>query len=157
MITMSSAVVTALLAIATFLITKTEISQDIVFIPVLVLVAEVCAAILAIIFLILSYRLRKYRFPFGHAAFYDENKLKVKKNGDDEIQPDEKTIDRFVNATKEKFARHMIKEYLLSIKENAQRNESKANYMKLGQISLLVSVATIATLMTVIIIFSKLA
>jgi hypothetical protein len=103
MITISGSISTLLLAIATFLITKIHPTQGIFFGSIIILGLGIIFSIISISFFVKSYSLRKYRYVMGSEIFFKNGKY------------DEAKIDRFRNASKEMFARHLIKEYLASI------------------------------------------
>jgi hypothetical protein len=121
MITMSSAVATLLLGLATFIVTNIN-SQFIYFqIGILFIISGIISALISISLFIKSFTIRDYDFPVGHEQFFKNGKY------------DETTANKFITATKEKFQQHLIHEYLQSIKPNAQSNENKATKLKQGQ------------------------
>jgi uncharacterized protein YnzC (UPF0291/DUF896 family) len=121
MITMSSAIATFLLAIATFVVTNINPAHVFYEIAILFVIAGIVLATSAISFFVRSFTIRNYAYPVGHERFFENNVY------------NKEMADRFRTATKDEFNEHLIEEYLGSIKTNAKSNLEKANRLKYGQ------------------------
>jgi hypothetical protein len=140
LITMSSSVVTVLIGIGTFLVSHI-VPKDYVFgVTLWILGLGILTAIGCIILLIISYSLRKYTFPMGHEQFFNKEEY------------DHEMIQRFRNASTERFTELMTEEYLASIKDASNVNSDKARYIKYGQIAFLISIGFIGLLLCYILI-----
>ena len=126
MITLSSVIFTALIAIATFALNnlfRSEITMNYSVLGITVLVALVLG-MGSIGLFIWSYRLRSYRYPMGHELFF-----KDRGNGD-YIQD---TVNDWRTCSKKVFNDRMIEEYLSSIRTNSNSNKTKARLLEIGQ------------------------
>lgn len=139
-ITMSSAIVTLLVAIGTFLVTRVDSVQTI-FIPlVFILGAGILCDILGIMYFVKSYIIKGYRYPMGSRAFFDKD------TGNRKID----VINKFIGYSKERFKNQLIIEYLDCIKDNGKSNESKANSIKYGQYFFIASICFIVLILLIV-------
>jgi hypothetical protein len=139
-ITMSSAIVTVLVAIGTFLVTKIDNAQPI-FIPLaIILGGGILCDIIGIIYFVKSYIIKGYRYPMGHKAFFDKD------TGNRKID----VINTFIDYSKERFKNHLIIEYLDCIRENGKSNESKAASIRLGQYLFIASMCCIVLILLLV-------
>lgn len=142
MITMSSSIVTILIAIGTFLISKIEPKDGFYYyLAIGIFALGVTLATLCIILLTTSYFLRSYTYPMGHEKFFDNGTYKKEK------------ADKYIHASKEKFTDLMIQEYLVSIKTYAEMNSKRAETIKKGQKFLIPAIISIAVLVGYVLIF----
>ena len=141
LITMSASIMTVLIALGTLLVIKIDPRAEIFGISICIFIAGIVFASIAIWFFIKSYSIRKYRYPMGHEAFFDESGTYLKD-----------IVHRFTVSSKEKFSEHIVKEYILSIKNFAERNGDKATATRNGQAMLLVSAISVASLLIFILI-----
>jgi hypothetical protein len=141
LITMSASIITALIALGTLLVIKIDPKAEIFGASISIFIVGIVFASLAILFFIKSYSIRKYRYPMGHEAFFDKSGNYLKD-----------TVHKFIISPKEKFSEHMVKEYILSIKNFAERNGDKAAAIRNGQVMLLLSALSVASLLTFILI-----
>src|SRR5437899_12623536 len=73
LITMSASIITALIALGTLLVIKIDPKTTIFPWSIGIFVIGVIIASLAIFFFIKAYSIRKYRYPMGYEAFFDES------------------------------------------------------------------------------------
>jgi hypothetical protein len=144
MITIAGAISTLLLSIATFLITKIHPLDYVYLWSIAIFSVGVISAVISIIFFFRSYSIKKYYYPMGPKQFF--------KNG----EFIEENIDEFRFASKEKFTKHLIKEYLKGIKNFSEWNSKKAGYIRSGQISLISSIGLVGILVAFILISTAL-
>ncbi len=140
MITMSSAITTLLIAIVTFLFSRININHSFYPLIILILLGAIIFAIIAILFFIKAYTIKDYRFPVGHEAFFNKNGY------------DKEMVDKFLLYTKEKFNKHLVREYLESIKVNSANLANKAKNIKYGQYFYLGSISAIVIILAIIIV-----
>jgi hypothetical protein len=145
LITMSSTIVTILVSIGAFLISKISANPDLqntyplvypsIFLVSLgILVSGIVLATICIYFLTKSAAIRKYKYPMGHENFFENDNY------------DEKEADKFRKYPTEVFNKHMVKEYLQSIKTNSESISEKSGLIKKGQKFLNPAIFTIAIL-----------
>ncbi len=121
LITMCSTIVTILVSIGTFLITKIVPKNEIFGISLAILGMGIILATCCIYLLTRSYALKTYRYPMGHEQFF--------KNGIYDLTMSE----TFRNTEKQKFNKHIIKEYFECIKSNSEIMVKKAEIIKKAQ------------------------
>lgn len=141
MITISSAITTFLIAIATFLFSsKINLDYSVLSVIISILLGAIVVAIIAISFFIRSYVIKDYRFPIGHEAFFDKDEYK------------NKVVQIFLSYSKNEFDEHMIEEYLRSMKKNSESNNSKSNSIKYGQYCYLGGISSIVFILSFVIV-----
>lgn len=121
LITKCSTIITVLVSMGTFLITKIDPKNDIFYTSVFILSGGILLALISISFLIRAYALRTYRYPLGHEVFF--------KNGLYDLEMSE----TFRKTERQKFMKHIIKEYFESIKINSEVMSAKSKIMRKGQ------------------------
>jgi len=151
LITMSSTIVTILVSIGTFLVSKIGLNpnienplifQVIFFVSLAILGVGIILATICIYNLTKSYSLRKYKYPMGHEKFFA--------NGNGKYLSDK--ADQYRNYPNEEFNKHIIREYLESIKFNADTISKKGQSIKEGQKYLNPSIISIAVLLSVVLV-----
>lgn len=140
MISIAGAISTLLLAIATFLITKIRPLEDVYLAAIGILCIGIIFAVASIVFFVKSYSIKQYEYPVGASAFFPNGKYVEAK------------VDRFRNASKEAFTKRLIEDYLFSIKNFLELNTQKAGNIKLGQICLVTSIASVGVLLAFILL-----
>ena len=143
MITVAGTISALLIAIASFLVTNfnTDINGQYYSYGIVTVLIAIVVAVLSIGFFVKSYTIRNYRYPVGHDIFFEKNgKIKEEK------------VDKYLYYQKNKFDRLLVKEYLESIKQSAESNLNKAQYLKIGQILFLCSISVVVSLLIVTII-----
>jgi hypothetical protein len=117
-ISMSGTIATLFMGFGSFLLIKIEPSKYEILIPASIfLMTEVVLTTFTIWYSTNSYRLREYRYVMGHERFFEKKSGVFK----------EYEAEQFKKSTEEKFEDLMIEVYLKTIKENAEKNEDKAN------------------------------
>ncbi|WP_148685647.1 hypothetical protein [Candidatus Nitrosocosmicus hydrocola] len=141
MIVMSSSISTLLITVGTLLIKSISENANhfslILYVPILIL--GIVLSSISIIMFVKSLSLRRYRFPIGHEIFLNEN---------DELN--QTNIDKFRTLSKKKFMGHMIKEYLLSIKNHEKLNGEKGSYISNGQIFVIANIINFSILILLV-------
>jgi hypothetical protein len=141
LITMSASIITALIALGSLLVIRINPRAEIFTTSIGIFIVGIVFASLAMLFFIKSYSIRKYRYPMGYEAFFDKSGNYLKD-----------TVQQFTVSSKEKFSEHMVKEYILSIKNFAEQNADKSTAIRNGQTMLLVSSLSLASLLIFILI-----
>jgi hypothetical protein len=124
-ITMSSAIVTLLIGIGTFLVTRMVHTQPIFSIIAIPLVISVMLTMAGVVFFIRSYAIKQYRYPMGAKAFVQEMK-------NEEIIYNQKNLDKFLKYSRQDFRIHAIREYIKCIYFNGINNQCKSSAIKIG-------------------------
>lgn len=88
----------------------------------ILLMIGAAASIVAILFALLAYRLHKYRYAMGHEQFYNEKTGTI----------EESVLNHFKKASTDNFDDRMIREYLQSVKENAEMNAKKVQWITIA-------------------------
>jgi hypothetical protein len=130
MITLSSSVSTALIAIITFALTEKLIINN--YSSSVIVSIAFAIGISAIGLFIWSYRLRDYQYPLGHEIFFENGIYK------------KQIVKKWRTSTKEEFNDRIVEEYLSSIKTNAKSNKSKAIVLEYGQWLFLCSITMVS-------------
>lgn len=145
-ISLSSAILTLLGGIGTFLVTSVKPNEPIFFPIGTLLVLGILSAIVGIFFFILSYRLRGYRYPFGANEFVIESKDKKV------VDFNTKNLGIFLGLTKQEIGIRSIKEHLLCINHNSKSNQKKAKWIKWGHLGFLGSITCIVAIVLWVVI-----
>ena len=151
LITMSSTIVTILVSIGTFLVSKIGVNPIIepiypfaypliFYVSLLILGLGIILSTFCILYLTKSYAIRKYRYPMGHEVFFKGDKYQ------------QELADKFRNYSSETFNKHIVKEYLESIKNNSETISHKAGMIKKGQKFLNPAIGSIAVLLVFILL-----
>jgi hypothetical protein len=135
MITMSGTIVTILIAIGTFLLTRLESTSNVFHVSLWILAVGIVLAITCIVLQIFSYSLKKYTFPMGHESFFVDGEF------------NKEMSEKFRNAPKDQFTKRMVEEYLVSIKNFSKVNAKKARLIKIGQWCFVSGIIAIAVLL----------
>lgn len=90
--------------------------------------------ILAIIFAVLSTRIKEYKYPFIHRIFFDNNSIK------------ESEVTNFTNSDQKEFNKTLIDQYLHCNKHNFETNEKTAKCLRYGQYVFLSSLVLVSIL-----------
>lgn len=98
--------------------------------------------IIAIVFAVLSAKIRDYEYPFLHFNFFD-NKSEI----------DVSSIKEYTDSEPMKFNEFLIKQYLSCNKSNFEINEKKAKYIKIGQYVFIVSLVLVPILIAMLFLF----
>jgi hypothetical protein len=121
LITKCSTIITIIVSIGFFLITKILSRNEIFYLSVFILTGGIILAFISISFLTRAYGLRTYRYPMGHEQFF--------KNGLYDLDMSEK----FRKTEKQKFIQHILREYFESIRVSSQVMSEKSAIIKNGQ------------------------
>jgi hypothetical protein len=133
MITMSSSISAAIIAIATFALAyKLTINNDFAVITISIALTIGMSAIGLFIW---SYHLRNYQYPLGHEIFF-------KDKGNGKYRKD--IVNNWQSSSTKTFNDRIVEEYLSSIKTNANSNKSKARALEFGQWVFLCSIAMVS-------------
>jgi hypothetical protein len=150
-ITLSSGILTILGGIGTFLVTSIK-HTDPIFLPIgILLIIGILSAVVGMLFFILSYKLRGYRYPFGAKNLVFESKDSKSEKKEPTINPENLT--KFLELSKQQLLIHSIKEHLLSINHNANSNKEKAKWIKFGHWCFLGSISCIVGIILWVIIY----
>lgn len=123
MITISSSISAALIAIATFALTnKLIINHE--YTPIMISIA-LAIGMGAVWLFIWSYCLRRYQYPLGHEIFFRDR-------GKGDYNKDK--VNEWRTSSREKFNDRIIEEYLSGIKTNSNSNIAKARLLEIGQL-----------------------
>lgn len=144
MITIAGAISTLLLAIATFLITKIEPTNEVYLGAIGIFSAGLILAIFSMIYFIKSYMVKDYYHPIEPSHFFENGEYIQEK------------VDEFRDAKPHVFVKHMIKEYLESLRNFQELNSKKANDIKWGQILLVACTGSVGILLGFILISTAL-
>jgi hypothetical protein len=134
-ITMSGTIVTILIGIGTFLVTRLDPTSQVYGTSLIIFAIGVISAITCIGFVITSYMLKKYIYPMGHEQFFINGEYNTEMS------------DKFRKAPRDQFTKRMIQEYLTSIKNFSKVNADKAILIKIGQVLFLGCIALTAILL----------
>ena len=124
------------MSIGTFLVSKIVFNpnienplvfQAIFFTSLVILGIGIILATICIYNLTKSYSLRKYKYPMGHEKFFEDGKGKYL--GDQ--------AEKYRIYSNQEFDKHIIREYLESIKYNAETISKKGQSIKAGRNSLI--------------------
>ncbi len=141
LITISGIVIPLLFAFGIFVIEKIDRNYSLFIVAVGLLSLIIILNVIAIIFAVLSAKIRNYEYPFLHFNFYDDtNKINVN------------AIKEYTDSEPDKFNELLIEEYLSCNKFNYEINQKKANYIKIGQLIFTISLVLVPIL--IIILFS---
>jgi hypothetical protein len=87
---------------------------------------------------VLSFRIRDYRYAFLYFNFYKNEKMI------------ESSIEEYTEADEDDFKDMIIREYLECNFQNAKNNVNKANWIKVGQYSLLVGLGFLSLIIMIL-------
>ena len=142
LITVSGIVIPLLFAFGIFVIEKIDRGYPLFGVAEGLLCFIVILNIIAIVFAVLSAKIRNYEYPFLHFNFYDDT---------DKINTS--AIKEYIDSEPNKFNELLIEEYLSCNKSNFEINEKKANYIKIGQCVFIVSLGLIPILIGILFSF----
>ena len=140
MITISSGISTLLIAIGTFLVSRIVDKNIYYGVSIAILATGIISAVIAILFFIQSYAIRKYKYPMGAVSFFRDGEY------------DKKSVENVRNLSKREFNDKMISGYLKSIKNSGEQNKKRAEKIMNGQICLIIAIATVGCLIGFILI-----
>ncbi len=116
LITVCGIVIPLLFGFSIFVMEKIDRSYSLFIYLQLILGLIIGMNILAIIFAVLSTRIKEYEYPFLHRIFFDNNSIK------------ESEVTNFSDSDQKEFKKKMIEQYLHCNKHNFEINEKTKNY-----------------------------
>jgi hypothetical protein len=135
LITLSGTVATLLFVFGSYLLSNIVSDYYLRDYMFYILALGIFAALFSLLYsLLVAYRRATYQFAMTHGVFFKNGVL------------DKDIVEKFKNASEKQFSDLMVNEYLTAIKENTERNASKALKLQVSQWSLFGSILLIMVL-----------
>jgi len=140
LIPISGIVISLIFGFAVTLLEKIDTKYELFWTLQILLIITLIFHLSSIFCAVLSFRIRDYRYAFLYLNFYKKGKMV------------DSSIAEYIEADEDDFKDMIIKEYLECNYQNSKNNSNKANWIKIGQYSLLVGLGFLSLI--VIMLFS---